>query len=87
LKQINKRVLIVFLIFLFLVGFTSYNITQNWVRSLLQGIVAGVLFSLTYIVGYSYGVEEGDRRGYDRAWMDLKPILPPDENVEFHEQK
>ena len=78
IKRINQGAFNTFWIILSLVGIASFNITQDWVTALSQGLVAGFAFTLIYIVGYSLGVKDGKVKGYDKAMEDLKPILPPD---------
>lgn len=78
IKKINQGAFYTFWIILSLVGVTSFNITQDWVTAISQGLVAGFAFAFIYIVDYSRGVEDGKTNGYDKAMEDLKPVLPSD---------
>lgn len=86
MKRVNRGALNTFWIFLFLVGISSLNITQDWATALSQGLVAGFVFAFVYIVGYSSGVEEGKGAGYDKALEDLKPILPSEMQENMNER-
>jgi hypothetical protein len=78
MKRINKGAFNTFLIFLSLVGITSSNITNDWATAISQGLVAGFVSAFIYIVGYSMGIEDGKAEGYEKAFEDLKPLLPPE---------
>ena len=86
IKRINKGAFNTFWIILSLVGIVSFNITEDWVTALSQGLVAGFSFALIYIVGYLNGVEEGKDKGYDKAMVDLEPILPPEIQKNMNER-
>lgn len=76
----KKQPLYVFLIFFFLVGVTSFNITEDWATAFFQALAAGFIFMFVFVVGYSSGFQDGKAKGYEKALEDLKPFLKIDNN-------
>ncbi len=86
MKRINRGALNTFLVTSVFISITSFNITKDWATAISQGLIAGFVFALIYIVGFSNGIEEGIGKGYDKAMEDLKPVLPSEMQRNMNER-